>query len=240
MSAASVRRAGRLRRDGGPRLQADLSRPAEHGATGRARGAGHRGRQERLEARATFRRGRATAWRSTRGLDQAAFAKLITLLKYVDGDYADPAVFDTLRKELGSAQRPLHYLAIPPRGCSLWWPSSSPAPAAPRAPGWWWRSPSGATARRRGSSTRRSMTFFAGEGHLPHRPLPRERNGAEPRLSSGSPTAFSSPSGTATTSRACRLRWPRVSASRAGAASTTRPAPSATWCKTICCRWSPM
>jgi glucose-6-phosphate 1-dehydrogenase len=48
------------------------------------------------------------------GLDQTAFAKLFTLLRYVDGDYKDPATFAALRKELGSAQRPAHYLAIPP------------------------------------------------------------------------------------------------------------------------------
>jgi glucose-6-phosphate 1-dehydrogenase len=48
------------------------------------------------------------------GLDPAAFAKLSTLLRYVDGDYKDPATFAALRKELGSAQRPAHYLAIPP------------------------------------------------------------------------------------------------------------------------------
>ena len=47
-------------------------------------------------------------------LDPAAFAKLSTLLRYVDGDYKDPATFAALRKELGSAQRPAHYLAIPP------------------------------------------------------------------------------------------------------------------------------
>ncbi|WP_024508142.1 glucose-6-phosphate dehydrogenase [Bradyrhizobium sp. ARR65] len=48
------------------------------------------------------------------GLDAAAFDKLAGLLRYVDGDYADPATFDALRKHLGSAQRPAHYLAIPP------------------------------------------------------------------------------------------------------------------------------
>src|SRR5580700_9437825 len=48
------------------------------------------------------------------GLDPAAFAKLSTLLRYVDGDYKDPATFAALRKELGSSQRPAHYLAIPP------------------------------------------------------------------------------------------------------------------------------
>jgi glucose-6-phosphate 1-dehydrogenase len=32
----------------------------------------------------------------------------------VDGDYQDPATFQKLRKELGAAERPAHYLAIPP------------------------------------------------------------------------------------------------------------------------------
>jgi glucose-6-phosphate 1-dehydrogenase len=48
------------------------------------------------------------------GLDAAAFEKLSGLLRYVDGDYQDPATFQILHKELGSAQRPAHYLAIPP------------------------------------------------------------------------------------------------------------------------------
>src|SRR5271154_256728 len=48
------------------------------------------------------------------GIDSAAFAKLSTLLHYVDGDYKDPTTFAALRKELGSAQHPAHYLAIPP------------------------------------------------------------------------------------------------------------------------------
>ena len=40
--------------------------------------------------------------------------KLTDLLRYVDGDYQDSATFDRLRKELGDAKRPLHYLAVPP------------------------------------------------------------------------------------------------------------------------------
>ena len=48
------------------------------------------------------------------GLDAAAFDKLSGLLRYVDGDYADSATFDAIRKQLGPAQRPAHYLAIPP------------------------------------------------------------------------------------------------------------------------------
>jgi glucose-6-phosphate 1-dehydrogenase len=48
------------------------------------------------------------------GLDPAAFARLSTMLRYVDGDYQDPTTFAALRKQLGSAQHPAHYLAIPP------------------------------------------------------------------------------------------------------------------------------
>src|SRR5262252_9230906 len=48
------------------------------------------------------------------GLDTAAFAKLSSLLRYVAGDYKDPATFQALRKELKDSERPAHYLAIPP------------------------------------------------------------------------------------------------------------------------------
>ena len=48
------------------------------------------------------------------GLDPVAFEKLSGLLRYVDGDYKDSATFEAVRKELGSATRPAHYLAIPP------------------------------------------------------------------------------------------------------------------------------
>src|SRR5262245_54647296 len=48
------------------------------------------------------------------GVDTVAFQKLMGLLRYVDGDYADAETFKGLRKLLGPAQRPAHYLAIPP------------------------------------------------------------------------------------------------------------------------------
>jgi glucose-6-phosphate 1-dehydrogenase len=48
------------------------------------------------------------------GLDPAAFEKLNSLLRYVDGDYQDPATFTALRNELKDAKHPAHYLAIPP------------------------------------------------------------------------------------------------------------------------------
>ena len=46
--------------------------------------------------------------------DAAAWEKLSGLLRYVDGDYKEPATFQNLRKQLGNAAHPAHYLAIPP------------------------------------------------------------------------------------------------------------------------------
>ena len=48
------------------------------------------------------------------GIEPDAFQKLISLVRYVDGDYKDPATFQRLRAELKDAQHPTHYLAIPP------------------------------------------------------------------------------------------------------------------------------
>src|SRR5215472_10931205 len=46
-------------------------------------------------------------------VDEAAFAKLASLLRYVDGDYGDAQTYAHLRAALGQSRRPLHYLAIP-------------------------------------------------------------------------------------------------------------------------------
>jgi len=48
-------------------------------------------------------------------IDQEALAKLLTLLRYVGGDYEKAGTFDLLKKTLGSASHPAHYLAIPPK-----------------------------------------------------------------------------------------------------------------------------
>src|SRR6266581_6016204 len=47
-------------------------------------------------------------------VDQEALTKLLKLLCYVGGDYEKAGTFDLLKKTLGSASRPAHYLAIPP------------------------------------------------------------------------------------------------------------------------------
>ena len=46
--------------------------------------------------------------------DTRALRHLLSLLRYVDGDYNDPGTFTALKQALGDARRPAHYLAIPP------------------------------------------------------------------------------------------------------------------------------
>jgi glucose-6-phosphate 1-dehydrogenase len=49
------------------------------------------------------------------GIDnKRALQHLLSLLKYVSGDYKDPGTFTAIKKVLGKARRPAHYLAIPP------------------------------------------------------------------------------------------------------------------------------
>jgi len=59
-------------------------------------------------------RARDSVQKQDPNVDQKALAKLLKLLLYVGGDYQDPETFHLLKKTLGSASRPAHYLAIPP------------------------------------------------------------------------------------------------------------------------------
>ena len=46
--------------------------------------------------------------------DRAALRHMLSSLRYVRGDYNDSGTFTLVKKALGKAQRPTHYLAIPP------------------------------------------------------------------------------------------------------------------------------
>jgi len=64
---------------------------------------------ERLKRRAT------DSIRRNGGIDnKRAFQHMLGQLQYVSGDYTDGATFAAIKQALGKAQRPAHYLAIPP------------------------------------------------------------------------------------------------------------------------------
>ena len=109
-----LRRARLLRRDRRSRLQEDLSRAAGAGApreAGRARR--RRGAIGLDAATSSIERAKASVTEHG-GLDPGRVPEAGGALRYVDGDYNDPETFALLREQLGGAQRPTHYLAIPP------------------------------------------------------------------------------------------------------------------------------
>ena len=59
-------------------------------------------------------RARASIAEHGGGVDETAFAALARALDYVQGDYRSATTYTALRKAIGTARRPLHYLAIPP------------------------------------------------------------------------------------------------------------------------------
>ena len=59
-------------------------------------------------------RARDSLAKNAGGVDEQAWPKLLELLRYIDGDYQNPGTFQQLRKALGGAAAPAHYLAIPP------------------------------------------------------------------------------------------------------------------------------
>jgi glucose-6-phosphate 1-dehydrogenase len=160
------------------------------------------------------------------GVDRLAFQKLCELLRYVDGDYNDPTTFTAIRRELGSSERPAHYLAIPPGRFGLVIEQLGKSGLAKGA-----RviveKPFGtdlASARRLNSiliGMSEESSIFRIDHYLGKRPVNSMFFG---RFAN----SMLELCGTARTWKACKSQWRKTSASMAAALSTTRPAPSAT------------
>jgi glucose-6-phosphate 1-dehydrogenase len=84
------------------------------------------------------------------GLDPAAFAKLSGLLRYVDGDYNDPATFAAIRQELCAANDRRTTSPFP-LSASAGSSNNSAPPAAPKTPASSSRNRSEPTSLRHGS-----------------------------------------------------------------------------------------
>ena len=71
-------------------------------------GVARRGSLEELKTRA-----RESVAKHGGGVDPVAFPKLMTLLRYVVGEYTADTTFDAIQREIAGAPHPLHYMAIP-------------------------------------------------------------------------------------------------------------------------------
>ena len=115
------------------------------------------------------------------GLDEAAYAKLSQLVRYVDGDYREPKTFAALRRALGDAAHPLHYLALPP---SLFATVADELRESGCADGASVvvEKPFGRDLATAASTERSTASQLRGTLRLSHRPLSRQGVGAEPAL----------------------------------------------------------
>ena len=190
-----------------------VARPSRH--------AGHRRRQGRLEPR-QLQGPRARQPRAARRRRRApAFAKLCGLLRYVDGDYKDPATFEALKAS--ARRRPAAGRTTWPsrRRCSARSSSSLGASrAAPRSARVIVEKPFGRDLASAQELERDPASVISPSRRSSGSTTTSARRRSRTSSTSGSPTPSSSRSGTATTSTACRSPWPRTSASASAAAST--------------------
>ena len=163
-------------------------------------------------------------------IDKTVFDNFAARLSYVSGDFGDAPVYERVGEAIKGAKTPVFYLEIPPflfgrvvqglseAGLTTGAGSSSRSRSATtrNPPGTW---PTNCTS----TSTSRSCT---GSTTTWGRWVSRRS------CTCGSRTRSSNRCGAATTSTACRSRWPRTSASRTAATSTTRSAQCATWWST--------
>ncbi len=157
-------------------------------------------------------------------IDQEALARLLKLLRYVGGDNEKPGTFDLLKKMLGAASRPAHYLAIPPNLFTSVVESLAKSDCI--------KNSRVIVEKPFGHDLASAQRLNAAL----HAVLPESRifridhylgKEAVLNLLFALPIVFWSRSGIGITSRVCRLRWLKSSASRGGVSFTTPPARSA-------------
>ena len=235
MSDGAVRRPGVLRRHRRPGLQEDLPGAAGDGEARPPRRAGHRRGEGRLDPRTAPGAGQGQPREARRARSRGVRQAVPVCCATSTATTRTPRRSQAIRKELGPARRPAHYLAIPPVLFELVVEQLAQGGLHAAAPASSSRSRSAGPRLGAGAQPRPARSLRRGVD-LPDRPLPRQAAGAQHAVLPLRERASSSRSGTASTSRACRSPWPKTSGSRAAAPSTTRPAPSATWSRTISSR----
>ena len=165
-------------------------------------------------------------------LDEDVFARFAKRLSMVSGGFDDAKTYERLGRAIEGKHTPVFYLEVPP---SLFGPiveNLAHANLTSRA-GSWWRSRSATTWRPLGHSTTLAACWRSGRSFASTTSSARNRRWTS--CSCGSPTRFSSRSGTATGSSACRSPWPRTSGSKDRGSFYDPSVPCATWFRTIYC-----
>ena len=156
-----------------------------------------------------------------------AAVRMLGLLRYVDGDLDDPATYQAMSAAMGDGERPL----VLPRGAAV---ALRPDRRGDRGgrPGRGRAGDGGEAVRHRPGQRHEAQRHHAHSTSGGGRSTGSTTGSGSSRwrtcCSSGSPTPSWSRCSAVITWRASRSRWPRRSTSPTAAASTTRPARSAT------------
>ena len=143
----------------------------------------HRRGPRGLEPGAAARAGAREPGAARRTCDAAAFEKLCGAAALRGRRLRGPRhLRAAARRRSAGAQRPLHYLAIPPSLFATVVEGLARAGRATATRASWWRSRSAATWPRPEALNATLHEFFPESADLPHRPLPRQGAGAEPPL----------------------------------------------------------
>ena len=165
-------------------------------------------------------------------IDDGVLDRFAARLSYVSGDFAEPGTYGAVAKALGTAANPVFYLEIPPSLFETVIDGLSDAELVQGGRRVVVEKPFGHDLESARELAAAAPPVPRRGPALPDRPLPRARWGSRRSSTCASPTRCSSRSGTAAHLVASRSRWPRASASRTAAISTTRSARFGTWSST--------
>ena len=166
-----------------------------------------------------------------------AATKMLSLLRYVDGDLGDDATYHAMSDAVGDGRQILFYLEVPP---VLFGRIAQGIATAGRAKGnrIMVEKPFGTDLKQRHRAQRADAPVLPGGLDLPGGSLAGPGPGRERAVRPLRQRDHRADAEPHASWRASRSPWPRRSTSPTAARSTTAPAPPGTWCRTTCCRCS--